>query len=245
MKMKIYLRFLPVFFFIAAFFTSFSQDASVKVVEWTFSAAATSTNEYTISIKGIIQPGWKLFSTLMSDDDPNTRVKLDSATAPFASIENITESSNLRQLKEPLFDNKEIKYFEKNVELKILLALKEKSHEIKGTVTYMALKGQEVAGPEEIPFRFSLDAGGNLVAKAAGIQESSAGNQSIKRALIDIKNPAEKCGGTGAEDNASKSLWGIFLLGFHSIDYALHFPDDTPYCFFFYKKIRNPFKGNF
>ncbi len=248
--MKIYLRFLPVFFLLAIFLPSFSQDTSVnRVVKWKFSATARSGNEYNISIKGIIQPGWKLFSTLMSDDDPNTRVKFDSATSEFAAIGNITESNNLQQLKEPIFDNKEIKYFEKEVELKVPLTLKNKEHEIKGTVTYMALKGQEVAGPEEVPFRFSLDAGGNLVAQAAGIKESSAGNQSIERAAIDIKNPVEKCGGTGAEDNASKSLWGIFLLGFLGGLIALIMPCTFPMIpltvSFFTKKSATRSKGIF
>lgn len=248
--MKLYLRFFPLFFLLATSLTTFSQATNNKVVEWKLSAANKSGNEYIISVKGFIEPGWKLFSTLMSDDDPNTRVKLDSTALKFATIESVTESNNLRQLKEPLFDNKVIKFFEKEVVFKVTLSLKDKSKEtIKGAITYMALKGQEVVGPEEVPFRFSLDAGGNLVSETGGGQESIAGNEKILRKSIDIKNPVEKCGGTGAEDNASKSLWGIFLLGFLGGLVALIMPCTFPMIpltvSFFTKKSGTRSKGIF
>ena len=248
--MKVYARFLAAVFFIFTSIISFSQDSTTKkIIDWKFSAAPISVKEYTIVIKGAIEPGWKLFSTKMKDDEPNSRISLDSTTSAFASINEIVESNNVQLRKEPVFDNSEIKYFEKEVELYVKVLLKDKGKEIKGTVTYMAYKGQEVVGPEEILFRFSFDASGNLVEKAAGIQETAATARSIKREPVDINNPAEQCGGTGAENNASKSLWGIFFLGFLGGLVALIMPCTFPMIpltvSFFTKKSGTRSKGIF
>ena len=51
---------------------SFSQDTN-KVVDWQFNAVHKAGDEFIISIKGTIKPGWKLFSTSMKDDDPKIR----------------------------------------------------------------------------------------------------------------------------------------------------------------------------
>src|SRR5690606_41084875 len=64
--------------------------------------------------------------------------------------------------------------------------------------------------PEEVPFRFNVDAAGNLVSAAAGLQESADAAQALKRSDIILDNPAANCGGIGHE--GQKSLWGIFIL---------------------------------
>ncbi|MEO6290632.1 MAG: hypothetical protein ABIO76_11955, partial [Ginsengibacter sp.] len=71
--MKLYARLLTALFLIFNTVTSYAQDSSTsKIVRWTFNSVSKSGNERTISIKGIIQPGWKLFSTQMKDDEPNS-----------------------------------------------------------------------------------------------------------------------------------------------------------------------------
>src|SRR5688572_22910219 len=49
-----------------------------KVVDWQFTAAPASGDQYIVSITGKIADGWKLFSLTMKDDEPNTRVTLDT-----------------------------------------------------------------------------------------------------------------------------------------------------------------------
>jgi len=39
------------------------------------------------------------------------------------------------------------------------------------------------------------------------MQESGDAAQKLKRSTVDLKNPVNKCGGTGAEDSSKKSLW--------------------------------------
>jgi thiol:disulfide interchange protein len=190
---------------------SIAQDSSSQVVHWEFHGSKKSTDEYLLTIKGKIEKGWKLFSVTMKEDEPHTRISLDT-TSSHAVVKSIKEITKYKEEKEPLFDNATIKYFENEVVMEVLVATSVKKP-VTGLVTYMAIKGQEVAGPEEIPFRFNIDQSGNISTATAGLQESSEAAGSLIRKSIDLKNPVNNCGGTGVEDNASKSLWSIFLLG--------------------------------
>ncbi len=78
----------------------------------------------------------------------------------------------------------------------------------------MAIRDDQVVGPESIPFRFSFNTDGTIVAKAGNLQESAEASQHLKKTSIDLHNPVTKCGGTGTEDDKSKSLLNIFILGF-------------------------------
>ena len=191
------------------FFLVHAQDSAS--VQWDFKAIEGSTN--IISLKAKIDNGWRVFSTSASDDEPNTRIILDSATLKSTSIKNIEENGNLQEKKEPLFDNINIKYFEGEVEFRVHLNTTSKQDVI-GSIWYMAMKDDLVTSPVEVPFKFSFDSNGQLIAKQGGLLESAEAAESLKRSKIDLNNPVNTCGGTGIEDNRAKSLWGIFILGF-------------------------------
>ena len=185
-----------------------------KTTDWNFSSVKTAEKTYTLSFKATIEKGWKLFSTSMKDDEPNTRIKFDSSSLAFVSVIGNKETGDLKNTKEPLLGDLAIRYFENDATIEITVQVKDVNKDIKGTISYMAIKGDSVVGPEEIPFRFSFDASGNLLVKQAGLTESKDAAQSLKRVAIDVKNPVNGCGGTGGEDSGKKSLWGIFILGF-------------------------------
>ncbi|MBW8685529.1 protein-disulfide reductase DsbD family protein [Chitinophaga rhizophila] len=186
-----------------------AQDSTATdpVAKWEYTAEKKGEQEYILHLKGSIEKDWKLFSTTMKDDEPNTRVTVDSA----ATITGITEEGSLKKAPEALFDNLEIKYFENQVTLQVAVKLNGPAKKLEGVVNYMALKGEEVVGPEEVKFRFNIDASGNIVNVAAGLQESASGGQTLKRATIDMANPLSNCGGEG--EPAKTSLWGLFILG--------------------------------
>lgn len=206
--------------FIIAVFACFTvsaqaTDNSPKPVKWQFSAEKKTDKEYILHLKGTVDKDWVLFSTTMSDDDPNTRVVLDSASATVAHITGIKENGNLEQKKEALFDNLETKFFRNTVDLEVTVELTAPlTGALKGSVNYMALKGDEVVGPEEEAFKFQPDNSGNLASVAAGLQESSDQAQSLKRSSIDLKHPVNDCGASGGtQDDKKQSLWGLFILG--------------------------------
>ncbi len=235
--------------FIIGFFafhpiTGFASDSTYKAVRWEYSGTRQAGQNYALVFKASIDSGWKLFSTTMPDDQPNTRLVLDSGVD--AKIGSIMEKGNLLTKKEPLFDNAEIKYFEKNAELLITVMSSGKSN-LKGNVNFMAIRGDEVIGPEPVPFRFSFSPDGAIVVKSGNLQESTAAAQNLKKATIDLHHPILKCGGTGAEDAQSRSLLNIFILGFIGGLIALLTPCVFPMMpltvSFFTKKSQDRKKG--
>ena len=225
-----------------------AQDSSAqKIINWNFSAVRLSSNEYTLSLKATIAKGWRFFSTTMKDDDPNTRIKLDSSSLSFANIADIREQGELISKKEALLGDAAVRYFENTVDLLVTIHTKEITKDIKGMIAFMAINADSVVGPEEVPFRFSLDGSGNLISKQTGLQESKDAANALKRTAIDLANPINTCGGTGGEDSSKKSLWGIFVLGFIGGLVGLIMPCTFPMIpltvSFFTKKSGNKKKG--
>jgi hypothetical protein len=169
--------------FLLAGTVAFTQD-SIKNVSWVFNAEKKSGDTYVLNMKASIANGWRLFSTGASEDEPNTRIQFDSATRSAISINSIEESPNLKTAREPLFDNLEIKYFETEAEIKATVTITGDKKNISGVVSYMTMKGDEVTSPVDEPFRFSFDAAGNLVTVNAGLQESAAALDELKRDKI-------------------------------------------------------------
>lgn len=159
-----------------------------------------------------VKPGWKMYSTTMADDQPNSRVVFDSTFTGKAG--QVQELGKAEDKPEALFDNVVLRSFTDKVTLEIPVAGIRPGQPIKGELAFMALKGEEIAGPESLPFRFNVDAQGIVQAGEANLQGSASGNASILRSSIDRNKPAADCGGTGGENAGEKGLWAIFGLGF-------------------------------
>lgn len=217
-----------------------------KTVLWQFNASRYQDRSYILTFRAQIANGWRLFSSSAGDDEPNTRIKLDSSSLAFCTITKKHENGNLITIKEPLLDNLLIHYFEDNAVIEITVEARE-NKDIKGVVSYMTMKGDSVVGPEEVPFRFSLNEKGNISTRQAGLAESTGAAQALKRSSIDLKNPVNNCGGTGGENSSKKSLWGIFVLGFLGGLIGLIMPCTFPMIpltvSFFTKKSGNKQKG--
>ncbi|HEY4063510.1 MAG TPA: thioredoxin family protein [Puia sp.] len=185
-------------------------DTAHNVVDWSFDATKAPDGGSILVLHGKIREGWRLYSTTMADSLPNSRVSLDStATAKILGIE---EKGKLETGPEPLFSNATTRSFRNDVQW--LVHIKPGSQtDLKGTVTFMAIYKDSVVGPVEVPFRYAITAGGNLVSKTAGLQESSTASNDLKKTSIDLANPVNKCGGTGTEDSQSKGMLGLFFLG--------------------------------
>ena len=184
-----------------------AQDTS-DIVHWEFSGGKD-----VLIFHGQIKDGWRLYSTTMKDDLPNTRVTLDSSVR--AVIEKIEEKGQAVVRKEAALDNAETRVFEKNVEL--LVHLKPGytgPADLKGMITYMAALKDSFVSPAEVKFRYAVSPMGDYVAKVAGLQESASAANDLKKTSIHLTDPVNKCGGTDADDSKSKGMLGIFILGF-------------------------------
>jgi len=51
-----------------------------KIIDWDFSASKATTGGYTLVLKASMPRDGNCFPIKMKDDEPNTRIKLDSAT---------------------------------------------------------------------------------------------------------------------------------------------------------------------
>ncbi|RFS24497.1 hypothetical protein DVR12_04615 [Chitinophaga silvatica] len=167
-------------FFIAVF-ASFSlsaqaQENNPQPVKWEFSAEKKTDKEYILHLKGTVEKDWILFSTTMGNDDPNTRIVLDSTTASVAHITGITENGKLEQRKEALFDSLNIKYFENTVDLAVSIESSKPLETVGGTVTSMVLKGEE-AIPEEASFNTKVI--GGTSAASGDVAADDASNKSL------------------------------------------------------------------
>lgn len=239
---KRYILSLLVLFFS---FQVIAQDSIPQPVKWQISAKKDGANTV-IQFIGNIESGWKLFSTTAKDDEPNSRVILDTTGNSNFKLVSVAEEGNLQQNKEPLFDNLEVKYFEGTV---TILATVTGSGEVAGNISYMALKGEEVVGPVDVPFRFEVAADGTITSKSATLQEMDASNTGLKRTAIDLNNPTENCGGTGLNEGESAGIWSVFFLGFLGGLVALITPCVFPMIpltvSFFTKKTGSRKKGIF
>lgn len=236
---------LPLFFFLLLVITGIQAQDSLPPVQWTYEGMKLDAGKYQLQLRGVIADGWKLFSTTAKDDQPNSRVVFDSAV--MAQAGTIRENGNLIQKAEALFDNAVLPYFEKEVTLEIPLAGIAPGTDIKGTLLFMAMKGEEVIGPEEFPFRLIVDATGAITAKSTALREASGDAGGLRRSSIDLANPVSNCGGTGLENSGDKGLLNIFLLGFAGGLIALLTPCVFPMIpltvSFFTKKSQDRKKG--
>jgi thiol:disulfide interchange protein len=232
--------------FIFCFITMavFAQQ-QVPVVSWSYEANKISNDSTQLLFKGSIQPGWKLFSITMKDDEPNTRLILDSSFK--GRLLKVYEQGKLQETKEPLFDNAVLKYFTNEVIIIANVAALPLPGVIKGSISFMAQKGDEFVGPEFSEFRFEVDENKNVVAKSASLKETVADASSLKRNKINLATPVNNCGGTGTEDKESKGLVSIFVLGFLGGLVALLTPCVFPMIpltvSFFTKKAQSRKKG--
>lgn len=221
--------------------TALAQDTSAAT-EWTFTAASQGEGQYRITATGTIREGWGVFSVQMPDDLPNTRFALDTSSS--AVLKTISESPAPITEKNTLLDAG-VAYFRNRMTITADLMVPAGETHLRGTLTYMAFRGEEFTNPVAVPFHFELDASGNAQFRSSEMATSDSASALIRRAGIDINNPVNSCGGTGAEDH--KSLWGIFLLGILGGLLGLIMPCTFPMIpmtvSFFTKKANDPVQG--
>lgn len=241
---KIFLSLLSSFFLL----TAFAQEGDSSVVKFEFGLDKKSDREVTLRFKAKISEGWKLLSVKMGDDDPNTRIAVNERLRPKLVAGDIQELGTLVNTTEPVLPETPLKYFEKEVEFLLPLTLKEKADTLSGTITYMALKGDEFTEAVEVPFKFIADGSGGFKSTSGGVQAGTADEFGLKKASIDIKNPMAGCGGFDG-NNSQKGLLSIFLLGFLGGLVALFTPCVFPIIpltvTFFTKRAENRKKGIF
>lgn len=184
-----------------------AQDTSAaKVGVWTFSAAAKGNGEYVIDARAALNKGWRLFSVAMPDSLPNSRIGLDSGSNGV--VLGARDGASVEHGVEKLLDFAPISYFKDSAHF--ILTIRVTQGPVKGSIHMMAILGNQVEGPDSIPFKFIVDKTGNLVAASTALK---TGGDSLRIVSLDLAHPVNDCGGTGLDQDKGKGLFSIFILG--------------------------------
>ncbi|HET6254367.1 MAG TPA: cytochrome c biogenesis protein CcdA [Puia sp.] len=183
-------------------------DTAQQAVSWEFKAQPGSNGNPLLVLHARIRDGWKLYSTTNPDTLGYSRVSLDSSA--HVKIESIEEKGALQRKKDPIFNGSETSFFTGDVDFLVQLG-SSTPDELRGAVTFIAARNDSVVGPTDVPFRFGHDPDGGWIAKSTTLQQSAGEAGSLKKTSIDLANPVNTCGGTGAE--SSKGFIAVFLLG--------------------------------
>jgi len=198
-------------------------DSTQQAVKWEFGARQGSDGNPVLVLRARIRDGWRLYSTVNPDSLGNSRVSLDSTTN--AGIASIQEKGSLQRKKDPVFNGAETSFFTGDVEFLVHLRSYPPSGDIKGTITFIAVRNDSVVGPTDVPFRYGRTDGG-WIAKSTALRQSADDAHSLKKTSIDLANPVNNCGGTGTEN--SKGLVAVFLLGMLGGIFGLIMPCTFP-----------------
>jgi thiol:disulfide interchange protein DsbD len=201
---------LTVFIFSEQHAFAQQADSSQQAVRWEFSAQRGADGGPVLVFHARIRDGWKLYSTANPDTVGYSRIILDSST--YAKILGVEEKGKVQRQKDALFNGFETEFFTGDANWLVHVQPSSQGPpDLKGTLTFMAVKGDSVIGPIDTAFRFGPSPNGGWVVKSTMLQESASAAKELKKASIDLANPVNSCGGTGAE--GSKGLLSIFLLG--------------------------------
>ncbi|MGG9960335.1 protein-disulfide reductase DsbD family protein [Ferruginibacter sp. SUN106] len=206
-------------------------------LKWQLSSQKINDKEYSITAKGIVADGWRVYSNKTVIDG------LEKAAINFtdSSIKKNGEAEvggAEKNITDPVFNVKAV-VVEKEVTLsqKIIFTSTIPAN-LKISLAYSFAKGNDQFFPE---------AGEKFDVAIEGGVAVSANDNRIKINSIDLKNPVANCGNTTAEE--SKGLWQIFLIGFLGGLIALLTPCVFPMIpltvSFFTKKETNRKKGVF
>ena len=76
--------------------TKAQDPAPSPVTDWVFVQQSKTGDQYLIQATAKIKKGWKVFSSSMTDDQPNLRINLDSSSIALAKVKNISEKNTLK-----------------------------------------------------------------------------------------------------------------------------------------------------
>ena len=185
-------------------------DTAQQAVHWEFSARQGTDGNPVLVIHARIHDGWKLYSTTNPDTLGYSRVTLDSSAR--VKISHIEEKGTLQRKKDPIFNGSETGYFTGETEWLVhLQSAAATPGDLKGFVTFIAVRNDSVVGPTDVPFRYGHGPDGGWIAKSTSLKQSGAEANDLRKTSIDLANPVNTCGGTGTED--SKGFAAIFFLG--------------------------------
>ncbi|HUB60302.1 MAG TPA: thioredoxin family protein [Puia sp.] len=211
------------------------SDTGQQAVSWEFNVRPGTDGNPVLVLHARIRDGWKLYSTTNPDTLGYSRVTLDSSS--HAKITGIEEKGSLQRKKDAIFNGAETSFFTGDAQWLVHVDADSgapgnsggsgNSGDLKGVVTFIAVRNDSVVGPTDIPFRYGHGPDGGWMVKSTALQASADEANNLRKTSIDLANPVNTCGGTGA-DSSKGGLLGVFLLGLLAGLIALIMPCTFP-----------------
>ncbi len=226
-------------YLLTAFISSFlfasvnAQDSSAY--QWTVTSKKVGDKTYELTFTTPGNSQWQLYGpNEVILDVP--AIDLDFGDSSVVVTKPFKEQGEGKTVSIAILDNKSFKVFEGPLSFTTTVTFTGKvPADLLGNLVFTYGKGDELYPGTQLSFSTPLE-GGTIVA-----------DTELKRTRVDLKNPVNDCGGTGAED--SKSLWGIFVLGILGGLVGLIMPCTFPMIpltvSFFTKQSENKKKGIF
>jgi len=176
---------------------AFTQDSSV--VKWTQQIKKINENQIEVTLKGSISKDWHLYKADSNEGLSGILISLQDSSAKLQIPQiNVTE----KKIKDKVFEGAEKTVYENEIEI----------------IQKLEFIGKQ---PDALKLIIAYELGKELDFITEEHQEkillsNNANEQTNARILIptiDVKHPKNNCGAV-TDDNTSKSLWGIFFIGF-------------------------------
>ena len=199
-----------------------SEGGLVNPVKWDASIHQLNNDEYELRLLATLEKGWAIYSQHSSEAGPVPTYFEFEEGGHYSRIGEVEEDGKLKEAPEPLFDNVVVKKYKEPVTFRQKLKISDPSKDIKGFVEFMACDDSKCTTPAPLYFAANLGKGlmemnldeieklGAESVKVANTVAAPPGLFAIN--AVDLENPVGLCG--EAPPEKSKSLWGIFILGF-------------------------------
>lgn len=129
---------LVIFFFSFSVFNTFVFAQGKQYVSWSFSQKKISADEFELSFKATIEPGWHLYSQIETPDGP-LPTYFEFETSKDYKLVGKTKEPKPIELAEPVFDNQIMRFFANSATFtQKIKALSNKPFEVKGFIDGMA-----------------------------------------------------------------------------------------------------------
>ncbi|MBC8048395.1 MAG: hypothetical protein H7Y00_16465, partial [Fimbriimonadaceae bacterium] len=222
-------------------------------ITWNISTEKISDKEYWLKFNADIAPTWKLYSQ-NSPKGGAQPMKINFENSDSKTYQLIGKPEEIGELEtkaEPLFENKTLKYYHHQVELRQKIQIDSPNAVISGFIDYQTCDASQCFYGQK---DFNLKLEGEGIAEIIPSVDTAAQTQTVfaefKVDTAYASNAQCETNITGQITNANnKSLWGTFILGFIGGLIGLLMPCTFPMIpftiSFFTKRSGNRKKGIF
>lgn len=220
---------LVIFLFSFSVFNTFVFAQGKQYVSWSFSQKKISPDEFELSFKATIEPGWHLYSQIETPDGPLPTYFEFEKSKDYKLVGKTKEPKPI-ELAEPVFDNQIMRFFANSATFtQKIKALSNKPFEVKGFIDGMACNESQCQKFSP-PVDFSIKISGAEITAVSTNDLKTTETVSDTTAVDSIPVTAEELAQTTVEPSPksytdvtiseapekieNKTYLGLFIAGF-------------------------------